>query len=199
MPPAPTRDLSAAYPKPIKPSKLAHVVIRTPRFEASKAWWSTVLDAAPSYENAQLSFMTYDDEHHRIGIINMPHLADQDMGNAGAEHIAFTYDELGALLATYRRLKAEGIEPFWTINHGPTISMYYRDPDGTKVELQYDVFDVEGVEAFFASGAYEENFMGIIIDPEAMIADFEAGVPIEDITHRPKLPEGKTPWDMHRA
>lgn len=193
------RSLAASYPDAIKPSKLAHVVIRTARFDESKRWWGTVLDAAPSYENGQLSFMTYDDEHHRIGIINMPQLRDQDMANAGAEHISFAYDELGQLLATYRRLKGQGIAPFWTINHGPTISMYFRDPDGTKVELQYDVFDVEGTERFFATGAYEENFMGIIFDAEDMISQFEGGRPIEEITRRPKLPEGMTPWDMHRA
>jgi catechol-2,3-dioxygenase len=194
-----TRNLAASYPRAIKPAKLAHVVIRTPKFAESCAWWSKVLDAKPSYENAQLSFMTYDDEHHRIGIINMPDLAEQDMSKAGAEHIAFTYNELGELLATYRRLKSEGIEPFWCINHGPTISMYYRDPDLTKVELQYDVFPTpDDVEAFFASGAYDENFMGIIFDPEAMIRQFEAGTPIDEIVARPKLPEGMTPWDMHR-
>ncbi len=193
------RDLDASYPQAVKPSKLAHVVIRTPRFAESCAWWGKVLDAAPSYENEQLSFMTYDDEHHRIGIINMPQLDEQDMSKAGAEHVAFTYDELGQLLATYRRLKRDGIEPFWTINHGPTISMYYRDPDATKVELQYDVFDVEGCEQFFASGAYEENFMGIIFDPDEMIARFETGEPLEEITKRPPLPEGMSPWDMHRG
>ncbi len=193
------RSLAAAYPDPVKPSKLAHVVIRTPRFAESCAWWSKVLDASPSYENAQLSFMTYDDEHHRIGIINNPALKEQDMANAGPEHIAFTYDDLGALLATYRRLKADGIEPFWTINHGPTISIYYRDPDGTKVEMQYDVFTKAGCDAFFASGAYEENFMGIIFDPETMIIQYEAGVPLATITARPKLPENITPWDMHRT
>lgn len=191
-------DLASAYPDPIKPAKLAHVVIRSPRFAESCAWWSKVLDAKPSFENEQLSFMTYDSEHHRIGIINMPQLSDQDMTKAGAEHISFTYNELGELLATYRRLKRDDIEPFWTINHGPTVSMYYRDPDGTKVELQYDVFDDEGTERFFASGAYEENFMGIVFDPESMIADYEAGRPLEEITARPKLPEGMTPWDMHR-
>lgn len=194
-----TRNLDAAFPDPVKPSKLAHVVLRTPRFAESCAWWGRVLDAKPSYENAQLSFITYDDEHHRIGIINRPDLDRQDMGKAGVEHVAFTYPSLGALLATYRRLKRAGIEPFWTINHGPTISMYYRDPDETKVELQYDVFpDPAGVEKFFASGAYEENFMGIIFDPEAMIRDFEAGRSLEEIVARPKLPDGVTPWDMHR-
>ena len=196
---ASSRSLDALYPHAIKPAKLAHVVIRTPRFAESCAWWGKVLDAKPSYENEQLSFMTYDDEHHRIGIINMPQLTEQDKTKAGPEHVAFTYDELGQLLATYRRLKRDGIEPFWTINHGPTISMYYHDPDQTTVELQYDVFDVEGTNRFFATGAYEENFMGIIFDPEEMIGEFEAGRPIEEITARPKLPVGVTPWDMHRA
>jgi catechol 2,3-dioxygenase-like lactoylglutathione lyase family enzyme len=194
----PARDLDALQAKPIAPSKLAHVVIRTPKFAESRAWWATVLGAKPSYENAQLCFMTYDDEHHRIGIINMPDLKPQDMSLAGAEHIAFTYADLGSLLATYRRLKGEGIEPFWCINHGPTISLYYRDPDATKVELQYDTFTAEECDAFFDSGAYDENFMGIIVDPEAMIADYQAGKPLAEITRRPTLPSGMTPWDMHR-
>lgn len=193
------RNLDREFPHPVKPSKLAHVVIRTPRFEESKDWWGKVLVAAPAYENEQLSFMTYDDEHHRIGIINMPQLESQDMSKAGPEHIAFTYSSLGELLANYRRLKGHGIEPFWCINHGPTISMYYRDPDDTKVELEYDVFpDPAGVDAFFESGAYEENFMGIIFDPEEMVRQYEEGVPIEQIVERPPLPEGMTPWDMHR-
>ena len=192
------RDLSAARTGPLRPSKLAHVVIRTANFAAAKTWWAKVLNAHPTFENEQLAFMTYDDEHHRIGIINMPHLGEQDQGRSGVEHISFTYRDLGELLANYRRLKGEGVEPFWTINHGPTISLYYRDPDGTKVELQHDVFDDAGVEAFFASGAYEENFMGIVFDPEEMIADYESGRPLNEITERPRLPIGMTPWDMHR-
>lgn len=192
------RSLSHAYPHAVKPSKLAHFVIRTAQFETSKRWWATVLDATPSYENPQLCFMTYDDEHHRIGIVGMPHLAAQNPGHAGIEHVAFTYDELGALLATYRRLKMAGIEPFWSINHGPTVSLYYRDPDGNKAELQYDVFTQAESRDFFASGGFEENFMGIIFDPEEMIARFESGEAIADITRRPPLPDGLTPWDMHR-
>ena len=195
----PRGALELTYPKPVKPRKLAHVVIRTPRYAESVKWWATVLDASPSYENDQLSFMTYDDEHHRIGIINMPNLTEQSPATAGVEHIAFTFEELGELLATYKRLKGEGIVPFWTINHGPTISMYYRDPDRNKVELQYDVFKTkEGVDAFFASGAYEENFMGIIFDVDQTVADYEAGVLMETLVKRPPLPPGKNPWDMLR-
>lgn len=184
--------------KPI-PAKLSHLVLRTPRFAAMREFYMSLLGAHPAFENEQVCFMTYDDEHHRVGLINWPHLEDMEPKRAGLEHIAFTYDDLPSLLAAYVHNKDQGIEPFWTINHGPTISMYYRDPDGNKIELQYDVFpDVEGIDAFFASGAYDENFMGIIFDPEKMIADWEAGVPLEAMTTRPKLPEGLGPWDMLR-
>lgn len=194
----PPRLRASAPEKPI-PAKLAHVVLRTPNFDGMKDFYATVLGAAPAYENEQICFMTYDDEHHRIGLINWPHLKEPDAERAGMEHVAFTFADLPSLLAAYLANKEAGIVPFWTINHGPTISMYYRDPDGNKVELQYDVFpDPEGVEAFFASGAYEENWMGIIFDPEQMIADYEAGASIDDLVARPKLPEGVGPWDMVR-
>ena len=81
--------LERIYPKPVKPRKLAHVVIRTARYRESLNWWATVLDASPSFENDQLSFMTYDDEHHRIGIINMPNLTEQSPTTAGVEHVCF--------------------------------------------------------------------------------------------------------------
>lgn len=193
------RDIRAHAPtKPI-PTKFSHIVLRTPRFAEMRDFYMKLLGAHPAFENEQVCFMTYDDEHHRIGLINWPHLAPIDPKRAGLEHVAFTYAELPSLLAAYAYNKDEGVLPFWTINHGPTISFYYRDPDGNKVELQYDVFpDTAGVEAFFASGAYDENFMGIIFDPDKMIADWEAGVPLEDLTRRPKLPDGLAPWDMLR-
>jgi hypothetical protein len=41
--------------------------------------------------------------------------------------------------------------------------------------------------------------MGILFEPEDMIRKYEAGVSVEEIVKRQKLPQGKTPWDMHRA
>ena len=161
-------------------------------------WYLTVLQARIAYQNEQVSFMTYDDEHHRVGIVQLPGLEPATTPSPGLEHSSFTYADLGQLLATYRRLKAAGIVPFWTINHGPTISMYYRDPDHNKVELQVDVFATPAQTNEFLEQYYPENFMGIIFDPEEMIAKFEAGVPIAELYKRPKLPPGMTPWDMHR-
>jgi len=192
------RNLPDAAAHPIRPAKLAHVVLRVTDLPRSRAWYLTVLQGWPAFENAMLCFLTYDDEHHRIGLIGRPELAPADDGAGGLEHLAFTYPTLPALLATFRRLKAAGILPYWTINHGPTVSLYYKDPDGNRVELQYDVFTANAdLDAFFASGAYEENFMGILFDPEALIARYEAGEPLAALTARPPLPPGKTPWDMH--
>ena len=62
-----------------------------------------------------------------------------------------------------------------------------------------DVFMPEECDAVFVSGAYEENFMDVIFDPEEMISQFEADAPLETITKRPPLPEEMTPWDRRRA
>ena len=184
----------------LRPSKLAHVVLRVSDLARSRDWYLQVLQATPAYENDMVCFLTYDDEHHRIGLLARPDLSGSSDDRPGLEHVAFTYASLRTLLANYKRLKASGIEPFWTINHGPTISLYYKDPDGNRLELQHDVFTTdEAVNAYFASGAHEENFIGIIFDPEEMIARLEHGEPERALTERPPLPEGVTPWDMHRA
>jgi len=182
------------------PAKLAHVVVRVADLAASRDWYLTVLGARVAFQNTMVCFLTYDDEHHRLGLIGMPNLSHPPPGMTGLEHVAFTYRSLEALFGTYRRLRDGGILPYWCINHGPTISLYYKDPDGHNIELQYDVFrSAADLDAFFAGGAYQENFIGIIFDPEEMIARLAAGESEESITRRPPLPAGKTPWDMHRA
>ncbi|HET7335167.1 MAG TPA: VOC family protein [Rhizomicrobium sp.] len=193
------RILARLHPRALRPSKFAHCVLRSANYEKSRDWYLAVLNAEIAFENEFVCFLRYDDEHHRIGIINMPDAAPLGNDRAGVEHIAFTFNTLSELLATYLRLKEKGIVPFWPIIHGPTVSLYYRDPDGVKVELQYDVFKtVEEVDAFFAAGSYAENFMGVIFDPDDMIARFEAGEPLSALTKRPPLPPGAGPWDMHR-
>jgi catechol 2,3-dioxygenase-like lactoylglutathione lyase family enzyme len=193
------RTLASEYPHRVKPSKFAHVVLLTPDLGRSRDWYLTVLDGHVGYENDMVCFLTYDEEHHRVGLVSVPGLVPRAPNSYGLDHLAFTYPTLGALLANYQYLRRRSIEPYWAINHGPTISMYYRDPDGNKVEMQYDVFaNTADLEAFFAAGNYRENFMGIIFDPEELIARYEAGVSLEELVQRPKLPPGKTPCDMHR-
>ena len=160
----------------IAPIKFAHIVYRTSRFAEMVAWYKTTLEAEVMMSNAMLCFLTYDDEHHRVAIVNMPGLADCDLQAAGMEHCAYTYESLDDLLSTYRRLKGAGIEPYWCINHGPTLSMYYRDPDGNQVELQIDIFDdIEATNVWFAQSDFATNPFGVKFDPEDIIRRHAAG------------------------
>ena len=128
----------------LKPQKLAHIVRRTGRFDELVRWYCTVLGAEVVHSDGTLAFLTYDDEHHRIAIAGIPGLEEQPTMASGTDHVAFTYGDLGDLLQTYRRLKAAGIEPYWCVNHGPTVSLYYKDPDGSRIELQVGYDAVEG-------------------------------------------------------
>ncbi len=183
----------------VKPRQLAHVVRRTSRFEELVRWYCTVLGAEVVHSDGMLAFLTYDEEHHRIAIASIPGLPDQPPMAAGTDHIAFTYGDLGDLLHTFRRLKAAGIEPFWCINHGPTTSLYYKDPDGSRVELQVDNLPTaEAIEGWMRTGQFAANPIGVVFDPEELVARYEAGEPIETLTARPPLPAGATPFDMLR-
>ncbi len=165
----------------IRPARLAHFVLRTPRFDESVRWWKTVLGAEPRYENDFVAFLTYDDEHHRLAILAGPHLAENDRSSAGLEHVAFTYDDLDALLATYERLKAEGIEPVAPINHGMTLSLYYADPDGNQVELQVDSMTPDQAERFMAGDVFAANPIGVGFDPDELVARRSAGESIDSL------------------
>jgi len=164
--------------KVTSPSKLAHVVLRTntSNFQAMITFYKTFLGATITAENAMLAFLTYDDEHHRIAILGLPDTKPKQQTTCGLEHIAFTFDTLTDLLLAYRQRKNRGIEPVWSVNHGPTTSIYYKDPDGNMLETQVDNFEtLKQAAEFMESGAFEENPIGTDFDPEDLIRQLEAG------------------------
>ena len=183
----------------VAPAHLAHFVRKTSRFGEMVEWYQRVLEAEIAYSNEMLAFLTYDDEHHRVAIIAIPGLVEPPPNAWGTDHIAFTYASLDDLLHTYKRLKKNGIEPYWAINHGPTTSLYYKDPDGNSIETQIDNFaTVQEADAWLRGGEFEENSIGVIFDVDELVARHEAGVPFSELVERPGLPEGKTPFDMLR-
>lgn len=162
----------------VTPTKFAHAVLRTLQLEAMVNWYKTVLEAEIVQENKFVAFMTYDDEHHRIAIASLPNLVERQPGSVGLDHLAYTYGSIGDLVFTYERLKAVGILPVVSINHGPTTSLYYRDPDGNKLEMQVDNFDtVAELKGFFKSGAFTKNPIGVNFDPDELARKYHAGVP----------------------
>ena len=175
-------DTPATRPAPRPPSKLAHVVLRTrANYDAMVAWYSTVLNAEIIYGSERITFISYDDEHHRIAISRGDDLADRPHRAVGLDHIAFTYDALEDLLTTYERLAEQGISPFVSVNHGPTTSLYYADPDDNRIELQVDNFEHMNDATALMQDRFGVNPIGEEFDPAAMLARLRSGEPAADL------------------
>ncbi len=177
------------------PTKLAHVVFQTNRMTEMRDWYCAALGAHVIYENDHLCFVTYDDEHHRVAFANFGPLAPRDPSSTelmikateapGLHHVAFTFGGMGELLDTYVRLKERGVRPFFCVNHGPTTSMYFRDPDGNRIELQIDNFATaeEGL-AWMKTPAFDRNPIGVEFNPDDLVTRFRAGVPVAELVVR---------------
>ena len=167
----------------IRPSRFVHVVYRTRRFDEMIAWYQAVFDCKVQYQNPVLAFLTYDDEHHRVALINMaavgPPAGEGDRrGLIGVDHVAYTYDSVDDLIENYAQLKEKGILPYWCIHHGVTMSMYYADPDGNQMELQVDAFtSVDEANAFMHGPGFSANPIGVEYDPDEILAEMRAGTP----------------------
>ncbi|MFD0847279.1 VOC family protein [Sphingosinicella xenopeptidilytica] len=160
----------------IRPVRLAHVVVRTNNVLELVEWYTVVFQAESVFNNGSLAFLYFDDEHHRIVVGKIPNLEEPNHEASGFDHVAFTYKTIGDLLETYDRLKAHGIEPYFKIDHGPTTSLYYKDPDGNQIELQVDNFQTrEAAHRYFRSPAFAKNPLGIEIDPDVLLERYRLG------------------------
>lgn len=65
-----------------KPSKFAHVVYMTRRYDAMIAWHQQVFEAEVVHQDPALAFLTYDDEHHRFAFANLELLKPGGDGGA---------------------------------------------------------------------------------------------------------------------
>lgn len=85
-------------------------------------------------------------------------------------HWAYAFDTFEQLVNAYVRPRDEGIAPSSCTSHGSTTSLYDRDPDGNEIELAVDDFEeLAPMNEWFATGAFDGNFVGVPFDPEEMV------------------------------
>lgn len=165
----------------IRPKSFAHVVYRTYRFQEMLDWYVKVFCGTVQHKSPVIAFVTYDDEHHRIALLNLGIVvgaseARAPRGLPGVDHVAYGYRSLTELLDKYLELKALGVLPYWRIHHGITVSLYYADPDGNQMEFQADSYTSnDDANAFMQGPGFEQNPIGVEFDPEDMLVRLRAG------------------------
>ncbi|MEM9408557.1 MAG: VOC family protein [Acidobacteriota bacterium] len=186
-------------PQIIPPSYVHHIFFFTKRLPAMSKFYKLVLGCEPFFENELYAWLTFDpQDHHRIALAQAPpHMADRAPEQDGFDHAGYQYRDPEELFATYERLAALGIEPFWCTNHGGTMSFYYKDPDGNGLELQYDNYEsMEELVAWMQGGDFAKNPVGVDVDPKRLAQAHRDGVSRLDLHLQSRsggfLPEGMT-------
>ncbi len=168
----------------IKP-KLHHVTLKTTRLDEMIAWYELVTGAHVNFKDKTAAWTTNDEANHRIAFLAVPGLKDdpQKTFHNGMHHCAFEYDSFADLMTSYDRMRKQGVEPAFCLDHGLTISLYYRDPEGNFVELQCDSFSdwKLSTEWMRTSPDFARDPIGTFFDPAKVFEAFTAGADFETL------------------
>jgi 2-polyprenyl-6-methoxyphenol hydroxylase-like FAD-dependent oxidoreductase/catechol 2,3-dioxygenase-like lactoylglutathione lyase family enzyme len=176
--------------------KFHHVNLKTTRLQKMIDFYSALIGAEVTFQYEQGAWISNDEANHRIALLAFPIFVDdpEKETRTGMHHSAFEYASFEDLESSYLRLKEAGITPNFCLDHGMTLSYYYRDPDGNRVELQVDCFGDwrESAEWMRTSEEFRADPIGKLVDPEKIAADHADGMSFEEI-HAKAMAGGYAP------
>jgi catechol 2,3-dioxygenase len=128
--------------------KLGHVVLNVSSLARSVPFYESLLgikevarmgEAERKIVGAEMVFFSFGDNHHDLGLREVPSGTSVVPEALGLAHVAFKIgDGLGQLQRHAARLRALGIKFAFTRNHIVSQSIYVKDPDGILVEMYVD-------------------------------------------------------------
>lgn len=126
----------------IHPERIAHVVLKVRDLEKSRKFYTEtlgmhVMKHVPEIKAVFLSFNGRD--HHEIALFEIGEKAATPQPNqTGLLHFAMRLRTEEDLLAAYKELKEKKVPVSFTVNHGVSKSIYFRDPDNNELEVYTD-------------------------------------------------------------
>src|ERR1700728_5089544 len=152
----------------IKP-KLHHVTMKTSHLDDMIAWYGKVIGVKVQFRDQVAAWTTNDAANHRVAFLAVPGISDdaQKVSHSGLHHLAFEYASFDDLMSSYKRLADEGVSPAFCLDHGMTVSLYYRDTEANYVDLQCDCFcDFKrSCEWMETSADFQANPIGVFFNP----------------------------------
>lgn len=122
--------------------KLGHVNLYVRDPAVSHEFYTRILGlhtyhAAPG----RAVFMSADKEmSHEVAVMAVgPDAPLQQKGQVGLNHVAWMVDSLDELKELYQRLKDNNVPLDHISDHGLSLGIYFRDPDGNGLEVSYEL------------------------------------------------------------
>ena len=185
-------------PDPRQPNsslRISETILKTGQLDAMKAWYQKVLEVAPFFEHAppegttpldlggqtrasdlRMCFFRLGTDYpyvQSVGLFEQPGTAVEPVKQApGLHHMQLMTASIDTLCDKYKALRAHGMTPHRSADHGVMTSFYYRDPDGNNVEITAQNHPtMAAMIDFMASAEFAANPSGHEIDdPEAFVA-----------------------------
>jgi catechol 2,3-dioxygenase len=126
----------------IRPERIGHVVIKVRNLERSRKFYTEVLGMDVMMEVPAIGGLFLANnrrDHHEIALFEVgPEAAGLQAKQIGLAHIAFRLRSEAELQAAYKEFKDKDVPISFTVDHGVTKSVYFRDPDGHELEVYCD-------------------------------------------------------------
>ena len=125
-----------------RPMYLQHVNIYVRNAERSKQWYEDLLGLHTyEYRPGWAAFLSADEEQsHEVALMQLGDDAPlQHKGQVGLNHMAWRLESLDDLKEFYQRIKEKGQPIEHISDHGISLGIYMRDPDGNGVEVFYEL------------------------------------------------------------
>ncbi len=121
--------------------KIGHVVLKMWDLEKAKSFYRDILGLKITEEREDFGvFFRFEEYHHDIAVFKVDEDAMPSAKNqVGLSHLALVANNLDAVKAMYARLVALDVPIVRTVDHGVTKSVYFKDPEGTELEIYCDV------------------------------------------------------------
>jgi catechol 2,3-dioxygenase len=125
-------------------ARVGHVHLRVADLERAASFYHDLLGLTVTADGRQFGlqavFLAAGDYHHHIALNTWLSAggAPAPAGHPGLHHLALVYPDRRALGAAVRRLLERDYPLDSAEDHGGTVSVYLRDPDGNGIELYYD-------------------------------------------------------------
>ena len=194
------------------PEDFHHVAFKTTNYEAMIDFYSRLFGCEPLYKSEELTFLAFDEEHHRVAIANTS-VVFENLGFipktimriknwmnktlpsiVGLDHISYKLNPIEKWFDFYHKAKEKGLKPYWTINHGWITGMYYKDPDGNLVEIFFEHWRNKEEFKKNISPDFSEEPIGTNMDIDVLYEMFKGGASFEQLIQKGNtVPEGKKP------